>query len=63
MTANAIKFGYELLASAKLSANCSQKIGMAWHHWTNRSQQHIATPFIRTIRDIFNGLEASHLVS
>jgi hypothetical protein len=39
---------------------------MAWHHWANRSQQHIATPFIRIILILCHGRKklmlAHHLI-
>jgi hypothetical protein len=52
-----------LLAKCQTFSHLQAKIVMAWHQWANRSQYHIATSIIRTIRGIFNGLEASHLVS
>jgi hypothetical protein len=42
---------------------CHPKIGMAWHQWVSRSQKHDATSLIRSIWMIFNGLEATDLVS
>jgi hypothetical protein len=64
MTANAMSFGSDLqMNSVKLSANCSPKLGMAWHQWSSRSQHHIVTPLMRPIWSIFNGLEATQMVS
>jgi hypothetical protein len=42
MTANAMSFGSDLqMNSVKLQANCSPKLGMAWHQWDGRIQHHI----------------------
>jgi hypothetical protein len=59
-----ISFGSDLLTErAKLSAIPFPKIGMVWHQWFSRTQQHDATLLFTPIWKISNGLEATDLVS
>ena len=53
----------DCLLSAKLSANCIPKLGTALHQWASRGQCHTATSLIRPLWRIFNGLEATDMVS
>ena len=39
------------------------KIGMDWHPWATRSQNHSSSSLIRPIWRIFKGLEATDMVS
>jgi hypothetical protein len=64
MTANdGISFGSDLLMKCQIFNQLQSKIVMVWHQWATRSQYHIATPLIRSILMISNGLEATHMVS
>jgi hypothetical protein len=66
-TAHAISFGSDLLMKSCLNfcLNWIPKIDMAWHQWANKSHHHhdIATPIVCPIWRMFNGLEATHMVS
>jgi hypothetical protein len=63
MTLNWNGFGSDLMIPVKLSVICCQKTSMAWHQLARRSQYHTSTSLIRPTWRIFNGLQATDVIS